>query len=143
MNGLASPRATVVLAALAGALALAAGCAGELDRPERFADCPPGYVEQVFQRSCAGDCHAGAEPEAGLDLVSPGAGARLLGAASVQEECAGLVMIDPAGGPHLLLQKLDDQPPCGSRMPFGEPELDPADVECVRRWIDEVAGGGP
>jgi len=123
-----------------------AACAGELDHPERFADCPPGYVEQLFQESCggAGACHDDSEPEANLDLVSPGVGDRLLGIPSVQTECGDVPMIDPAGGDHLLLQKLRDAPPCGARMPFGKAKLDAADVECVRRWIDDTvaAGGG-
>jgi len=121
-----------------------AGCAGELEHPERFADCPPGFVEQLFMQKCGDDCHAGAEPEAGLDLVSPGAGQRLLGQASAQEECAGLMLVDPSGENSLVIDKLEDSPPCGARMPFGETKLDAAEVECVRRWVDEVvaAGGG-
>lgn len=132
-------------AGLAVALGVAlAGCAGELQNPERFADCPPGFVEQLFMQKCAGDCHAGAEPAAGLDLVSPGAGQRLLGQASAQEECGGLMLVDPSGENSLVIDKLEDAPPCGARMPFGETKLDAAEVECVRRWVDEVvaAGGG-
>lgn len=128
-------RAAVVLV-----VALAAsGCAGELESPERFADCAPGFVEQLFQESCSGggDCHDDSEPEADLDLVTAGAGTRMLGIMSVQEECSGLPLIDPAGGDHLLLQKLDDSPPCGARMPFGEAKLSASEIECVRRWIDE------
>jgi hypothetical protein len=121
-----------------------AGCAGELEHPERFADCPPGFVEQLFMEKCAGTCHAGAEPEAGLDLVSPGAGARLLGQASVQEACEGLMIVDPGGDNSLVIDKLGDSPPCGARMPFGETKLSSSEIECVRRWVDEVvaAGGG-
>jgi hypothetical protein len=123
---------------------LAVGCAGELQNPERFADCPPGFVEELFMEKCAGECHAGAEPEAGLDLVSPGAAERMVGATSVQESCAGLMIVDPGGENSLLVEKLGDAPPCGARMPFGETKLDAAEVECVRRWVDEVvaAGGG-
>jgi hypothetical protein len=128
-------RAALVLAAAVAA----GGCAGELESPERFADCAPGFVEQLFQEGCSGggDCHDSSEPEADLDLVTAGQGARLLGVASVQEECGGAPLIDPAGGDHLLLQKLDDGPPCGARMPFGEAKLSAREIECVRRWIDE------
>lgn len=129
------------LAALAGGVV---ACAGELEHPERFADCPPGFVEQLFQEKCAGECHAGAEPEASLDLVSPGAAQRLVGAASVQESCEGLMIVDPGGEGSLLVDKLEDPPPCGARMPFGQVPLDDAEIECVRRWVDEVVttGGG-
>lgn len=127
--------------------AVLAACAGELENPERFADCPPGFVEQLFQEKCAGECHAGAEPEAGLDLVSAGAGQRMLGQASAQEACEGLMIVDPGGDHSLIIEKLGDTPPCGARMPFGQTKLDAAEVECVRRWVDEVvatggAGGG-
>jgi hypothetical protein len=120
-------------------LVLVGACAGELDHPERFADCAPGFVEQLFQESCSGggDCHDDSDPEADLDLVTAGAGERLVGVASVQESCGGAPLIDPAGGDHLLLQKLGDSPPCGARMPFGESRLSASEVECVRRWIDE------
>lgn len=126
-------------------LALVAGCAGELENPERFAECAPGFVEQLFMEKCAGDCHAGVDPEAGLDLVAPGMAQRLMGRASAQEACEGLVIVDPAGGDSLIVDKLSDSPPCGARMPFGQSKLSAAELECVRRWVDEVvaSGGGP
>lgn len=124
----------VALAFIAAGLV---GCAGELENPERFADCPPGYVEQRFQESCGPECHNAVDREADLDLVSPGAGARVLAAVSATEDCSGRPLIDPTGQHHLLLDKLT-VPPCGTRMPFGEAELPAEDIECVRRWIDEV-----
>lgn len=129
---------------LAMVVAMGAGCAGELESPERFAECGPGFVEQLFQEKCAGECHAGSDPEAGLDLVTPGAAMRVMGRASVQEACDGLMIVDPTGGDSLLVDKLTDTPPCGARMPFGQSKLSGAEVECVRRWVDEVvaAGGG-
>ena len=33
----------------------AAGCAGELEEPDRFADCPPGFVEQMFANLASTD----------------------------------------------------------------------------------------
>lgn len=119
------------------------GCAGELENPERFASCPPGYVEQLFAAKCAGPCHAGAEPESGLDLESAGVEARLIGEPSVSGFCDGRLLIDPeADDPldHLMLDKLQDRPTCGSRMPFGTEALTSAEVECVRRWIDDALG---
>lgn len=126
---------------------LAAGCAGELENPERFVECAPGYVEQLFATQCAGVCHSGTAPEAGLDLVSPGVEARLIAAPSQTPFCEGRVMIDPEAADsdeHLLVDKLLESPSCGSRMPFNAEPLSAADVECVRRWIDDVlaAEGG-
>lgn len=131
---------TCVLGAL-----LAGGCAGELDNPERFATCPPGYVEQLFQQRCAGTCHAGSNPEAGLDLSTGDPGA-MIGAVSETSFCQGRVLIDPeADDPmdHLLIDKLAERTTCGSRMPFGAEALTASELECVRRWVDESLGVAP
>lgn len=134
-------------AALAIAAALvAAGCAGELEDPERFADCAPGYVEQLFQTACGGACHAGDEPAAGLDLVSPGVEDRLIDVVSTTETCGGRPLVASDGmapEDHLLLDKLAETPSCGGRMPFGGELLPSRDVECVRRWVDETLGVAP
>ncbi|HVK78457.1 MAG TPA: hypothetical protein VM734_34395 [Kofleriaceae bacterium] len=127
------------------AVALVVGCAGELEHPERFTDCPPGYVEELFAEACGGPCHAGAMPEAGLDLVSPGVADRVVGAMSATEACDGRMLVDPGSDEHLLLDKLGSRPSCGGRMPFGQTQLPASQIECVRRWIDEAvdsAGGG-
>ena len=128
------------------AVLLAGGCAGELEDPERFASCPPGFVAQLFQTRCAGPCHAGAEPEAGLDLVSEGVEARLIGVTSTTTFCEGKALIEPdAVEPteHLMIDKLQERPSCGSRMPFGAEGLSQAEIECVRRWVDEAVGVAP
>jgi hypothetical protein len=126
-------------------LLLAAGCAGELDRPERFATCPPGYVEQLFATRCTGECHSTAEMEAALDLEASGVEGRLVGEPSATPFCEGGILIDPeatAPEDHLLLDKLSEQPSCGARMPFGGEALTASELECVRRWVDESLGGG-
>jgi hypothetical protein len=131
-------RCTWFVAALA-----AAGCAGELEHPERFATCPPGYVEQLFATRCAGPCHEGAEAEAALDLVATGLEARLVGETSATPFCEGRLLIDPDGvepADHLLLDKLQEQPSCGARMPFGGEALSASEIECVRRWVNETIG---
>jgi hypothetical protein len=131
--------------ALALALSLAGGgCAGELAEPERFTDCAPGHVEDLFQTRCAGMCHAGTDPEAGLDLVSANPGARLVAEVSDTIFCSGRMLIepDPTVDPseHLLIDKLSEHPSCGARMPFGGEALSPDEVECVTRWIGEQLG---
>ncbi len=125
------------------AVALASGCAGELEEPERFASCPPGYVEQLFEARCGGMCHAGTTPEAGLDLVSAGVEARLIGESSKTEFCDGRTLVMPEAAmplEHLLVDKLSETPGCGARMPFGREALSVNEIECVRRWVDEAIG---
>ena len=130
--------------AIAIALAGASACAGELENPERFAACPPGDVEQLFQQRC-GDCHGATEPEAMLDLVSPGVADRLIGVPSGTALCEGWTLIEPSTGQHLLLDKLGDSS-CGSRMPLALNEFSAIETECVRRWVDDAiasAGASP
>lgn len=140
-------RSAATLALAAWASLGAAGCPGDLERVERFASCGPGRVEEVLEASC-GSCHDATDPEAGLDLVSPGVEARLLGEVSETPFCEGRLLIDPdapadAVAAHLMLDKLQDSPSCGSRMPFGLAALADDERECLRRWIDEILGGQP
>ena len=129
-------RASFVLVAL-----VTTGCAGELDNPARFTNCPPGAVEQIFQARCQSadgkGCHGTAEPDADLDLVSPGVGDRVRSLTSTSM-CEGRALVEAPGGTHLLVEKIDDAK-CGSPMPLGEPALSPNEIECVRRWVDELA----
>ncbi|MEZ4399768.1 MAG: hypothetical protein R3B06_07100 [Kofleriaceae bacterium] len=118
------------------ALVVAGGCAGELENPERFADCPPGYVEQLFTVQCGPGCHDAVDRKAELDLVSTGAGERARAAVSTTAQCGGRAVIDASGG--LLLEKVTGAT-CGAQMPLGAPALSAGDVECVRRWVEELA----
>ena len=125
------------------ALALVAGCAGELESPERFSDCPPGFVEEMFATRCAGLCHSSSTLAAGLDLVSPGVQGRLVGTTSISLFCEGRMLVAPdAVEPqeHLLLDKLSESPGCGGRMPFGGEALTLTEQACVRAWVDEALG---
>ncbi len=118
-----------------------AACAAELERPERFADCGPGRVEQMFVAKC-GACHDADEPDAFLDLVSPGVANRVIGISSTTELCEGRALVETTEQPHLLLDKIAGQPSCGARMPLGLQALSASDVECVRRWIDDTLASG-
>lgn len=136
--------------ALAATLVLA-GCPGTLENPERFktkgaggggdGSCPD--IPALFAERCAGSgCHGATMPQLGLDLASPGVGARVAGQPAVG--CTGL-LADPANPEQsILYRKLTDAPPCGGRMPsIGEP-LTPDEMECVREWIASLgaASGG-
>ena len=49
------------------------------------------------------------------------------------------MIVEPQGGDHLMLEKIEGAPTCGSRMPLGKPALSAVEIECVKRWIDELA----
>lgn len=120
-----------------------AACAGELENPARFTDCPPGQVEQMFMQKCTSadgvGCHGSNMPDAELDLVSPGVGERVKSLTSTNM-CEGraLVEADPMAN-HLMVEKVEEDPSCGTRMPFGQQELSAKEIECVRRWVDDLA----
>lgn len=122
-------------------LAMSPGCAGELANPERFAGCETGQVEQMFIAKCGG-CHGAEKPDAALDLVSPGVGERVRGLTSTSV-CEGRTLVDPAGETHLIVEKVEDAPPCGSRMPLAAQALSPNEIECLRRWSDDLAAEAP
>ena len=129
--------------ALAAAVAGLAGCAASLDDPSRFTggdSCPEGVdVEKdILAVRCAGaGCHSPAEmPAGGLDLVSADPVERVAGVDS--PDCDGQVLAVP-GDPDssLIIRKLGDSPPCGSRMPLGG-QIDDSDAACIRDWIEQM-----
>jgi hypothetical protein len=159
----------VALAVIAGASVT--GCPGTLDNPSQFSE-PIGdgssgsggtdgtggtggsggaaqcaiaaadVPEQLFKEKCASSaCHDASNPSQGLDMVSPGLEGRLLDQES--PTCPGKIFVDSSNPANsLLLEKVSQVPEdCGERMPFGG-ELTPAEIACVRDWIDLITGGG-
>jgi hypothetical protein len=140
------------------------GCPGTLEDPERFLEAGagqpapqgempgeeggasvdagncPDVPQAVFIPNCTGaSCHNAKDKAQGLDLQSPGVGARLVGAAAT--EGPGLI-IDPSSPSNsVLYKKLTANPPFGARMPLGS-MLDDATVACVLAWITEQASSG-
>ena len=130
--------AALVLASL-GALG---GCAEPLQAPEQFGVCTERRVTALFAQRCA-ECHDADQPEAGLDLVSPGVSGRLVGVLSTSRPCLGRPRIDRDGGSyHLLLDKLRPSPGCGLRMPKAGAYLTLDESDCVRAWVEAAAAGG-
>lgn len=132
-------RTILPLVVIAGAANLFLGCPGELENPERFIDenlpqACPDIVQQLFVMRCAGSiCHEGAEPAAGLDLISPNVESRLVDVEG--RDCSGLLVDPVLPETSLLYQKLLPLPDCGSPMPIGKPALTGFELECVREWI--------
>jgi hypothetical protein len=124
---------------VAGLVLLAsAGCPGRLRDKQRFlgdagSSCGD-VVANIFVPKCgSGICHGGSAPQQGLDLVSAGVAARVVGVAA--KGCAVTLADpdDPEAG--LLYTKLAPDPPCGSQMPLVALPLSDAEVACVLEWI--------
>jgi hypothetical protein len=133
----------------AAGLALLAltGCPGTLHDKQRFltdaallddTGGDPGPCGDVVARllvpSCGGTgCHGATAPQQGLDLVSPGVAARVVGVPGTG--CSGTLAspADPTNS--LLYTKLAPKPSCGSQMPLARPPLSEADAACILAWI--------
>ncbi|MBX3250691.1 MAG: hypothetical protein KF901_26165 [Myxococcales bacterium] len=128
-------------------VALAAGCPGKLQNPERFPATPLpecagniDVVADIFQRRCGTDsCHQGSEPASALNLIDGDPFANLLSVPST--ECDGRLRVDPENViESFLLDKLRGPeyipPGCGDPMPFLS-RLNGNEIACVERWILE------
>lgn len=101
----------------------------------------PVCVSNVFSMHCgSAACHG--DGAAQVDLVSPDVATRLVdepsGAGGL---CAGRVLVATDGSESLLLAKLSDTPPCGSKMPLVGAALAAAELKCVTDWVASVEGG--
>jgi hypothetical protein len=150
--------------------ALSTACGGSLEDPERFAflvgdggasvdaasgdaavGAPdaaadagaasvPACIIDTFATACAtAACHGPGAPQ--VELVSPGVTARVLDQpSSAGGLCAGRVLVASDGSESLLVGKLSDTPPCGSKMPLVG-TITAAQSQCVSDWVDSLAGG--
>ena len=142
-----------------------AGCAGDLRDPERFQPLlfkdggpsggnsatggssspnkpdhtPPECVDKVFEAKCAmSGCHT--RNSIPLDLVSDGVGDRLVDQNSYATGiCKGKTLLSTEGKDSLMLQKLEDDPPCGSKMPLVG-TLNDDESKCLTDWLESVTG---
>jgi hypothetical protein len=136
-------------------------CPGSLADPDRFteggtsASCPPGMDEKtIFADNCTSSlCHdapttssppkASDDPAAGLNLTADVESQVLGVTSSGGEDCDGQLLVDP-NDPEgsLFLEKLTAKTPrCGDRMPLGTP-LKAPEIDCVRKWLVSITGGG-
>lgn len=140
------------------------GCAGELRDPERFQPLlyrdagtggnpatgvssssnkpdytPPECVENVFEAKCAmTGCHV--RNSIPLDLLSDGVADRLVDQnAYATGMCKGKTLLSTGGKDSLMLQKLEDNPPCGSKMPLVG-TLSDGESKCLTDWLESVTG---
>jgi len=146
----------LVLAALVPSLL--AGCAGDLENPERFtggigdldggtnADastgdgCPPDLdLDALFEDRCGTSvCHEGDGAGGGVDLISDGVAARLVDVpATGKDDCVpSSVLVDSSDlDASYMLEKLtSSRPECGDPMPLLQAQLTAGEVACVREW---------
>ena len=125
------------------------GCAGALDRPERFGNlsrpdagsvdpssdggCDPIIV--MFPLSCSTSaCHSAQSQQGNLDLESPGLPKRLVGKAA--HGGPGLLIDASNPAQSVMLLKVKDTPPFQFQMPLGAPPLSPEEMACLQGWVD-------
>ena len=97
----------------------------------------PNFSEiqaSVFTPTCAtSTCHAGANPQANLNLDATNSYAMLVGVASTQDP--GTQRVNPTNpGNSYLIQKLEGPGASGGQMPPSG-ALPQADIDTIRQWI--------
>jgi len=113
----------------------AAAPAGDAAAAEDGGDACGDVVARIFVPRCGGACHGATAPQQGLDLVSAGVAARVVGVPATS--CAA-TLADPADpASSFLYTKLAAKPPCGGQMPLAQLPLSAADAACVLAWIAE------
>jgi hypothetical protein len=120
------------------ALFAGAGCPGRLRDKERFLGDAGGgcgdVVANIFIPKCgASICHDGTEPQQGLDLVSAGVAARVVGVSATS--CAATLADPDDPEASLLYTKLAPNPPCGAQMPLAQLPLSDEEAACLLDWI--------
>ena len=133
----------IAIAALA--LATAASCAGDGVLPTEGGGVPSGPTlaslqSSIFTPRCAVDgCHAGTDPQQGLDLSGGESFAHLVGVPSTELAEFDRVSPGSSADSYVLMKLLGDPRIAGSQMPLIGPALEPVEIDALRRWIDAGA----
>ena len=95
-------------------------------------------VQAIFNEhciSCHSDAYEGGHPVAGLDLAEGSMPRNAIAARSGQLS-DGTLLINP-GRPNesYLVEKIEDEPRRGSRMPHRMPPLSAEEIETIRSWV--------
>lgn len=108
--------------------------------------CPPTVTDVqrdlIMARCATAGCHTTMDRLGGLDLESPGLGARLIDVrASSMGACSGrtLVTISGATVDGVFFGKLGDTATCGTRMPPGGSRLTAQEIECLKEYMRTLA----
>jgi hypothetical protein len=109
--------------------------------------CPPGVEALGLIAKRCGGCHGDRMPSKGLDLVTPGVAARLVG---VKSACEGKPLLAPlaagatGGEPtgHFLDKLIGPVAGCGAQMPYGAAALTPGEFDCLVEWSARAVARG-
>ncbi len=135
--------------ALIASVLILTGCGGS-DGGNTFQSTPvtppdptlSSIQDELFTPTCAlSGCHAGSQPQAGLNLQSGNSFINLVGIASTQLPGTYSRVEPLKPDDSYLILKLEGDPSIivGERMPFGGPALDQAVIDPIRTWISEGA----
>ena len=134
--------AALGLAALVGTLAACGGGGEPGSLPAATVDLGEpvsyGQVQAVFDEYGCAACHPGVNPS--LDQTAERSYAQLVGIAALEDPTLVRVVAGDPGLSFLYLKlggeaPVADIPAIGTRMPPGAPQIDPVDLDLVRRWI--------
>lgn len=136
-------RTPVAFVAFASWIVVASGCPGTLTEEEKKmfqggGSCPD--IPSLLASKCgSAGCHASGGSS--IDLASANVESRLVGKAG-SPACSAAVLADPADpAGSLLYKKLQDSPPCGTKMPLGS-SLSAAEIGCIQDWIGSLTPVG-
>lgn len=127
-------------------IVLLAGCAPGLSAPSRFEDagtCSEDQQNTLLVRRCARPgCHVPFDPASGVEFVSGGLEARLVGVRSAT--CPTALLIDPVSPANShILTRVSRDPTCDgesiARMPRVGVPLEDAEIACLRTWVERLA----
>ena len=98
----------------------------------------PSCVTSIFKKPCGSSgCHDSSS--AVLDLISPNVASRLVNKPSSNTQlCKGRTLISTSGD-SLLIDKISDDPPCGSPMPLSGTPLTDDQRTCLTDWVSSLA----
>jgi hypothetical protein len=106
--------------------------------PPPASACPEGVDALVLLAEKCGQCHGEKDRAKGLDLVTPGVAARVVG---VKSACGDKLLLDGSGptAAGQLLDKLRGPVAgCGAQMPYGTPPLSMQERDCIAEWADQA-----
>ncbi len=127
------------------AILLAAACGGDGVLLDTGTGTPEGPTlsslqTSIFTPRCAIDgCHAGSEPQQGMDLSAGKAYAHLVRVASTELPAFQRVTPKASADSYVVMKLSGDPRIAGERMPFGGPYLTLAEIDAIRQWIDAGA----